>query len=581
MSSPAPLAVGWVRRWLALPALFTSLALLMVRPTRLDRLPDNLGDPALIVWIMSWAGKGLVSQPAHLFDAPMFWPHGSTFAYADVLATPAVPYWALYGATGSWTVSLIGVSLLFTVLAEVGAYAAALRITGRRDAAVVAAVAFAFSGYALGRWASLQLGSLGILALCLVAFLHLLDRPSARRGLLLGAAIALTFYASAYYGALLLLLLALLAPVILIVRLVRHDPSARRLLGGLAVAAALGGTLILPTALVSLRLQRDLHLERALAPEFDLVPRDLLRPTAGSYVWNRLDVPAPRASYEHRFFPGAIAALLGGVGVVAVGARLARRRPVGPDERPRAGRDLGVLAVAGLISLLLAKGSSGIGSVSPWKLVHAHLPGFGGIQATSRLAVPALLLGAVLASVGYAAATERLRSRRRLPMAALVLCTSLTLIDLSASRTWAPLDTSKERLAVYHALEARPAGAVLELPMPDPRVEPQTWAFQEAPRLLYSTLDWHPRVNGYSGFLPPGYTEDLEAYRQFPEPVAIERLRSRRVRYVILHVGLENGFPGLSEADATDRLRRLPPGASSTNEGASRLIDLGPGAGSW
>ena len=564
------------RRWLALPALFSGLALVMVRPTRLDRLPDNTGDPALIIWIMSWAGKGLVSQPTRFFDAPMFWPNDSTFAYADVLVTPAAPYWAVYGATGSWTISLIGVSLLFTVLAQAGAYLAALRVTGRRDAAVVAAVAFAFSGYALGRWASLQLASIGILALCLVSFLHLLDRPSLKRGVLLGAATVATFYASAYYGALMLLLLALLAPAVLLGRAIRRDTTTLRLLGGLVAAAAIAGIAILPTALVSLRLQEELDLKRPLAPEFDLSIRDLFRPAAGSYVWEPLDVPAPQAPYEHQFFPGAVALLLGAVGTVAVADRLLRRRPVGPPDRPGAGRDLAVLAAAGFVSLVLAKGSSGFGPFAPFTLLHAHLPGFGAIRATSRLAVPALLAGAVVAAVGYAAVTGRLLERRGLRAAAIVTCTALMVVDLSAARRWAPLDTSPDHLAVYRALEDRPPGPVLELPMADPRAAPVAYAFQEAPRLVYSTVDWNPRVNGYSGAVPPGYTEDLDVYTRFPETASIDRLRSNGVRYVILRVGVENGFPAMTEAEVADRLSRLPPGLETTREGTAHLVDLGP-----
>jgi hypothetical protein len=342
------------------------------------------------------------------------------------------------------------------------------------------------------------------------------------------------------------------------------------------VAAAVAGVGILPTAVVALRLQKDLHLTRPLAPEFDLVPRDLLRPAEGSYVWHHLDVPAPRAPYEHRFFPGAVATLLGAVGLVAVGLRLARRQPLGPPERPRAAPDLALLLAAGLVSFVLATGSTGIGPFAPWTLVHAHLPGFGGIRAASRLAAPALLAGAVLSGVGYAAVTERLLGRRVLQVGALLVCTAAMLIDLSAAQRWVPLDTSSGHLAVYRALTHRPAGAVLELPMPDPRVEPATWAFQEAPRLVYSTIDWHPRVNGYSGFAPPGYSENLEVYQQFPDPAATERLRTIRVRYVILHVGDENGQRGLTATDVASRLARLPPGVSSTAEGSAYLVDLGP-----
>lgn len=563
-----------IRRRLALPALFTTLALVMIRPTQPGRLPDNTGDPALLIWIMSWAGRGLVTQPTNYYDAPMFWPNASTFAYSDILATPALPYWAVYGATRNWTVSLIVVSLLFTVLAQVGAYLAAMRVTGRRDAAVIAAISFAFGSYALGRWASLQLNSVGILALGLVAFFHLLDRPSARRGLLLGLAVIATFYASAYYGALMLLLLAVLSPAVVITRVVRRDRKAGRLLTSLIVAGAFAGVAIAPTALVSLRLQEDVGLKRELAPEFDLVARDLVRPSRGSYVWDRLDVEAPKADYEHRFFPGAIALGLGAAGVVAVGIRVVRRRPVGPANCPHSARDLALLGVAGAVALALATGSAGLGPFAPWRFVYDHVPGFSGIRAVSRLAVPTLLAGSVFAAVGYAALTSRLRHRGALRAVALVACAGLMLLELSAPRLWAPLDTSEEKLAVYKALASRPEGPVLELPMADPRVDPGLWAYVEAPRLVYSTLDWHPRVNGYSGSLTPGYLEDLDAYAQFPGPVATDRLRAKGVRYVVLHVGSENGHPALSETEATDRLRRLPPDATSTREGSAYLIDL-------
>ncbi len=567
-------ALGWARRRLGLPALFTALALLMVRP-RPGRLPDNLGDPALVIWIMSWVGEGIVSQPTRLFDAPMLWPNGSTLVHSDVLATPALPYWALYQATGSWAASLAGVTLLFVVLAEAGAYLLALRVTGRRDAAIVAAVAFAFSGFALGRLPTPHLTSIGILALCLVAFLRLLDQPTLKRGLLLGAAILLTFYASSYYGAIAVLLLALLSPAMLAIRAVRRAPGTARLLAGLAMAAIVAGIGVAPTVLASRRLQDDVALERPLDPQYDLVARDLVRPVAGSYLWDRVRDPVP-VGYEHQFFPGALAAVLGGAGIVAVAARVARRRPVGPADRPHAGRDLTLLGVAGAVSVSLAAGSAGIGPFAPWKLVHAYVPGFSAIRATSRLAVPALLVGAVFAAVGYAAVTQRLRARRPLAVAALVAAVAVMLFDLSVARSWAPLDTSNARLAVYRALDARPAGPVLELPVPDQRVDPLAWVYTEAPRLVYSTVDWNPRVNGYSGFLPPGYHEDFDAYRRFPEPVAVDRLRARGVRYVVLHVGMVNRYPGLSEGDAADRLGRLPPGATSTREGASYLVDLGP-----
>src|SRR5215210_3625586 len=74
----------WRRRVLV-GSLFVGLVLLMLRPS-LDSLEQpfvDVGDPVLLRWSLSWSAHTIFRDPLHLFDANIFWPHGSTLAYTD------------------------------------------------------------------------------------------------------------------------------------------------------------------------------------------------------------------------------------------------------------------------------------------------------------------------------------------------------------------------------------------------------------------------------------------------------------------------------------------------------------------
>ena len=130
---------------------------------------------------------------------------------------------------------------------------------------------------------------------------------------------------------------------------------------------------------------------------------------------------------------------------------------------------------------------------------------------------------------------------------------------------------------MYEALKSKPDGAVAELPIADAGVVGgPAWAFVEAPRMIYSTIDWNPRFNGYSGDLPDEYLADLRQLNTFPDPDALAAARRLRIRYVVLHLGATGGFPQLSDDAAAAMVRDLPPGARAERLGRAWLVDLGP-----
>jgi hypothetical protein len=112
---------------------------------------------------------------------------------------------------------------------------------------------------------------------------------------------------------------------------------------------------------------------------------------------------------------------------------------------------------------------------------------------------------------------------------------AILLAELAAPVRWQALRHDRATLAVYHELNNRPPGAVVELPMGDHNSPTGAWELTEAPRMLFSTIDWHPRVNGYSGLAPASYARDSGILNTFPSDAAMRKLRALRVKYVVWH----------------------------------------------
>jgi hypothetical protein len=153
-----------------------------------------------------------------------------------------------------------------------------------------------------------------------------------------------------------------------------------------------------------------------------------------------------------------------------------------------------------------------------------------------------------------------------------VLAAAVVLVELATPVFAARVSTSDATLDVYRALDDHGHEPVVELPMVPPLTQPFEWATVESPRMLFATIDWHPRVNGYSGYLPPGYAEDVDLLNTFPSPEAVARLRALGVGYVVLHLGVGQYEP----QQLADIVAALPPGTTARPYGDAWLVDLQP-----
>ncbi len=118
-------------------------------------LPSDLGDPVLETWILWWNAHTLPLSAAW-WNAPMFVPMQGSMALSESLlglAPLTTPLqWLGLSAVTAHNIAF----LLSGPIAALAAYLLATRLTPRRDAAVIAALAFGFTPYRIAQLSHLQ-----------------------------------------------------------------------------------------------------------------------------------------------------------------------------------------------------------------------------------------------------------------------------------------------------------------------------------------------------------------------------------------------------------------------------------------
>ena len=508
-TAPAGQRPGWRfgARDLAALALFAALAAahtwpLASAPASLSR-HDN-GDALLNEWTVAWVVHQLPRDPAHLFDANIFYPEANTLAFSEHLFTQSVMAAPLV-ALGLTTTAVHNVLLLIG-LALTGwtTYLVVAYWTGDRPAGVLAGCLFAFNALTLTRLAHLQAMHLEFLPLAVLALWVLLDRPSVAAAFWLALAFAAQGLASNY---LLVFTAVGLTAAAFVHPAVWHAGRWRRVAGPIALSAGVATAMVLPFLWPYYQAHADQGLARGLVEirQYSASWRDYLA-TGGRLhyaFWSRaLWEAGPTA-----LFPGVTAMALAGV---ALAGGTAWR-----DVRAR------MWLAAGVAGVVLS-----FGPVVPgYVLLGRVFPLLQGIRAPVRFGLLGLAAVAVLAGFGLA------RLRAAWPRRGAVLAAaSILLVTVEAWRAPIAYVPALRVPAAYAVLAGYPDAVVAEFPLPGPE-----GVFHNAPYMLYSTAHWKPMINGYSGFMPASYERHWEAVRRFPQPEAIAALARIGVTHVVVH----------------------------------------------
>lgn len=138
-------------------------------------LPSDLGDPILGSWIFWWNANALPLSEAW-WSAPMYVPMAGTFAFSEALLSmlPLSTPLQWLGVNPIATHNVL--YLLSYPMAGLGAYALTFTLTKRRDAALIAALAFAFNPYRIAQLPHIQIQWSCWMPLALAALHNYIDR---------------------------------------------------------------------------------------------------------------------------------------------------------------------------------------------------------------------------------------------------------------------------------------------------------------------------------------------------------------------------------------------------------------------
>src|SRR3954470_18769969 len=297
------------RHWAVACAVYAGLTAAITWPIAAhlrSALPHDPYDPALNTWILWWNAHA-VPFTSRWWSAPFFWPMPGALALSELLlgisllTTPL--QWLGLGAVASQNLAFVAAF----VLTALAAHALVFTITRRHDAGYIAGCGVAFSAYRMAHLSHIQALWMFGVPLALLA----LHRYIATQRPLWLLAFAGAFLVQALSNGYLLLMF----PVLVLLFIVWFCRTGR---DAAAIAAATALTLVAlaPIAWGYYHWQRDLSLQRGLQEieRFSADAASLIAVGPEAILW------APLSRFDHgeeEFFPGAVVALLVGIGLVA------------------------------------------------------------------------------------------------------------------------------------------------------------------------------------------------------------------------------------------------------------------------
>jgi len=147
-----------MKRWLGPTLLYLAITFALTYPIVRhigSVIPHDLGDPILNTWLLWWSSKR-VPMTAAWWNAPMFFPASNVMALSELLIgllpITFVVQWLTHNPVAAYNVAFV----LSFPLCGLAAYGLAWELTERRDAALLAGLAFALAPYRMGQLSHLQ-----------------------------------------------------------------------------------------------------------------------------------------------------------------------------------------------------------------------------------------------------------------------------------------------------------------------------------------------------------------------------------------------------------------------------------------
>lgn len=516
-----------------------------------------LMDVPLLMFVMGWESRALVSDPRRVFDVPMFAPAKDAALYgptgAGVLPLFAPPYLATGNATLAINVALLG----GLVLTAWTLHLVVQRWTGSHTAGLVAGAALLTTEWISRGWVPSAPSYAALMWFPLLVARVAEPIAGPRAWVCLAVLAWLQCLTDPVYVA-----PAVIVPLVVVGAMRVLCARTRR--QGLAVLTAVVAAMIalVPLAMAYARV-------RAANP-------DLARQT----TWIvRLPPGFPQAFLLGPTSLAPAAWVLLGVGVLLAMARRWRGERRATDA-----------AWAAIVPWWIVGLAISIGPAFFWfdRVVHDPLvewlwrvvPGLDAVRVTERWRVATSMASALGAGLAFAECDGAVRAIAPKVRPAWLVSALLALLVATGFATSVP-DLLRYPIrpippppAGLLAALAQRRGAVVEVPAP------ALDAVMQAGAIARALVHGRPILNGYSGYFPAGFPERMDLAASLPNREALGRLRQETgLETIVLH------RPRLAPDDAARWQRELDDPSSSYrptwHDGMVTVIDVvdGPAAG--
>jgi len=511
------------------------LAVVMTWPTLrypAYTVPEDIWDPALEAWMISWGGHGVLTDITNLWNANAFYPEKYSYVFTDTL----LGYFPIGMIGSGFTAAIVRYNILFVLvhaLSFFGAYALCRQLGSGKTGAAVAGAAFAYAPWRLAQAGHMHVISTGGIALSLAmlarghgfSLKHGYRPETAKPGWALAGWIVAAWQISLGFGiglpfGYVLALITVIAAIMLTIRRVRSGPFpfGWKLVSFDVIGGLIFGAVTVTLALAYLKVV-ELH-PYAVRSEAEVAYYS--PPLFGFFVAppeSRIWGDAHATARESLQWPAEMTMLPGFVlyGMAAAGLLLSiwtlRQR---------------LLLLAGvLVSIFLAMGTATWTSGRPgYMTLYDVLPGWEALRTSGRLIIWTTLLLGILAAGAVSAFVQQLSelseprvTSRPHPLLRLVSLVPVVLVLVEGLN-----------VTPHPAMPRPPASlATVEAPM---LVLPSDQRDQHV--MLWLTQDFQPIVNGSSGFTPLTQQKVRDATKKFPDPVSIDLLRQMGVKTVVV-----------------------------------------------
>jgi hypothetical protein len=491
----------------------------IVRPGSVARVDTD--DGKFSVWNVAWVAHALLTDPRHVFDANIFYPHTGTLAYSEANLVAGALAAPVYAVTGNPLAAHNVVVFVILVLAFFGMWALVRHLTGSWTAALVAATMFAFAPYVAAKTAHIQLLMVWVFPVVMLAFHRFAESPGLGRGVVLGLSLAIAALSCGYYG-----IFGGLAVGLAALWFAIGQPDQRRYWLGLGGAVLVSAVLVAPALRPYLQLRHEAGARRVVnldeARGYSANVRAYLSSPSRLHEWMTERWLRSLGPAREGLFPGLLVSgfALMGLWVSARSGSRGNWKSIRSRER--------------IVSFYLALAVFAVwASLGPaaglYSWLAGSLPFMSFLRAPARFGVVVGFALSVIAGFGLAAL---LANGRRSWLAALL--TAAVALEVAA----VPWDLREpDRLPeAYRLLAQLPRGGVVEFHFP----YKSTDLFHHTRYMFDSMWHWQPLINGYSDFIPQDFRDMAVPINGFPDPESFRILREHRARYVVIHLDTYN-----------------------------------------